>query len=220
MPTYRPSTTLLKSKASKVHEQPCIGSGGEGSTGKMNDCSLDPDWANEICPEDLEEFTQPSGPIEKEHVLDRVDERSKRSSLNDTLFDLDSDDLNFEEDENSTFLLEATMVGLDDSLQLKNDSDCRQNRKEVTSSSSSVSSGTVRESSSSRAERPSVDGFFDGDDGMYDFMQEDLDTFDPLSSRPPGVLQEEHVSDPSNCNEPVTSPCKKLFPHRVVCSSS
>lgn len=211
LPTHRPSRALTNSRVSKVHEHSYIGAGGESSLEDMNDRPLDPDWAHEIGPEDFEDFAQPGGPLEKEHVLNRCGGTSKNTRGNDTLFDLDSDDLNFEEDENDTFLLEASMVGLDDSLQLKNDSDCRQNRKQLTSSNASFSSSTVHESSSSKAERPSADDLFDGDDGISDFMQEDLDALDPLSSRPPGAGQEQHVFDPSNNDEPVTSPFKKLF---------
>ena len=211
LPTHRPSTALTNLKVSKVHEHPYIGAGGEPSIEDMNDRPLDPDWANAIGPEDFEDFAPPGGPLEKEHALNRFGGTSKNTSGNNTLFELDSDDLNFEEDENDASLLEASMVGLDDSLQLKNDSDCRQNRNQLTSSNASFSSGTVHESSSSRAERPPVDDFFDGNDGIYDFMQEDLDALDTLSSCPPGAGQEQHVFDPSNYNEPVTSPCKKLF---------
>jgi Sec63 Brl domain len=175
----------------------------------LDEDPFETDWVNEVGLEDLEELTNSEDLLSRRRGASGTAEAVQEAGLDDALLDLGDDDFDF--DDNDASMLEAGMVGLDDSMQLKKDADSRQIEKDDSHSNTSFSSRTVRSLSPTRAERSQVDDLFDGDDGTYDFDQEDFDEADPVQHRLSNPGADEGVPDPSNNDGPETSTSRKLF---------
>jgi len=161
---------------------------------------FDSDWIDET---GLEDFVP-------EHKKNQAVEADKRESADDAWPGVDGDDFDF--GDNDALMLEASMVGLDDSLQLQEDSNNKQNETRDAESNTSFSSGTIRESSTSRFKRSQIADIFDDDDGLSDSEPENLEPPDPVMSYSSGGANaEENCLNPSRNDEPIASPSKKLF---------
>jgi Sec63 Brl domain len=171
---------------------------------------VDSDGPNKIGLEDFEDSANRDDLFGVELGRNRPIEADKQDIGDDAWPGIDNNDFDF--DDNDALMLEASMVGLDDSLQLKQDSNNRQNEKMDSESNASFSSGTIRESSISRVQRSQIVDIFDGVDGLSDSGPETLETLDPVMSwSSGGANAAEGCLNPSSNDEPVTSPSKKLF---------
>lgn len=176
----------------------------------LHDNPFDSDWANVIGPEDLGGLANSTDLHGLHTGSSGIVEADNKPSADNAWPDLDNDD--FEFDDNDAAMLEASMVGMDDSMQLKKDS--TQNSKDGhhkkgdCKSNLTFSSGTVCEWSPSRTVRSQEDDLFDWDDGIHDLEEED--------SEEPHLAQH-HLSEidveenQPGGNEPVTSPFKTIF---------
>jgi Sec63 Brl domain len=151
------------------------------------------------------------GDFDTEHGKNQAIGADKQESADDAWPGVNED--NFDFDDNDALMLEASMVGLDDSLQLQTDSNKQHKETVDVESNTSFSSDTVRESSTSRFKRSQIADIFDGDDGGFsDSEPENLKPPDPvMSCSSDGAKAGENCPNPSIHDEPVTSPSKKLF---------
>jgi Sec63 Brl domain len=174
------------------------------------------DWGSNIVSNDLEEFANPKNSFRGKLGMTAA-VRANQDANSDSLWpDVDNDDFTF--DDNDDLMLEASLVGLEDSMQLKKDGPSSQIDKNYSGSNGSYLSGTLRESNFSRAERSPADDIFHCDDGIHDFAREDPDVIDLTPDRSSNTGAGKHVSGSSSNHELTNSPSKKLFftsPERV-----
>ncbi len=174
----------------------------------IDDDPFDSDWANDLVPQDLEDFLKLPDSFRREGRTTETVGAAKKSSRDDTWPEPDDDDFNF--DDNDVSMLEASMIGLDDSVHLKEDFS-RKKGKDDSASNASFSSSTVRASSPSRVEPLRVPNVFDGDDDIYNSDEDALDAPKLISSSSHYAGAGETVPGPSSNDEPTTSPYKKFF---------
>ena len=175
----------------------------------VDDDPFNSDGACGVSLDDPEDIANSNNVFRQQHGIPRAVAADKYSTSDDTWPELDNDDFNF--DDNDAPMLEASMIGLDDSMQLQGDSHNRQNKNDHSDLYSPLSSGTVHESSPSKIERLQRDNIFDSDDAIYDFDQEDWDSRDPVMSCPSDTGAAGRAHNTSSNNEGVTSSSKKLF---------
>jgi Sec63 Brl domain len=170
---------------------------------------FDSDWANDIDAKDLSD---------SQNLRDSSKEASEtlmttgpidNSSQNNPL--LDVNDSQFELDENDASMLEASLVGLEDSIRLNEGPTRGQKEGKDLDANTSVSSGVVRGSRSSWADRWQAEVPFDCNNGSNDLEQEELDSPDRIAPNSPHAGEDERVQNPSCGSEPSTSPSKKRF---------
>lgn len=168
--------------------------------------AFDGDWANEMDFEDLDDLVNPQDSFAKNHqafVATNVDDNVDR---NNDLPDIGDDDCSF--DDNDASMIEASLVGLEDSLRLNRDSTSREHKK---NDPASLSSGTVRASSSSRGEPSDEQDSYDFEAGFDTVGRGDPDAPPPFRHRLPNARADEHAHHPFNGDEPATSPFQKIF---------
>ena len=167
---------------------------------------FDSDWSNEIDSKDLQDLVDIQGSFGEDReaiVATIVDDNVGR---NDDLPDVDDGDFDF--DDNDASMIEASLVGMEDSMRLNKAPATREHKK---NDSESISSGTVRTSSSSRGEPSDAKDSFDIEEGIYHFDQEKPDALYPDRHHSSYAGADERVHDPSNGNDPATSPPKIMF---------
>jgi Sec63 Brl domain len=190
-PNHGISFAMSNSNVEKMHGYQSVASAAD---------PFDPDWIDET---HVEDFVP-------EHGKDQAVEADKQESADDAWSGVDIDDIDF--DDNDALMLEASMVGLDDSLQLQGDSNNKPNETRDAQSNTSFSSGTVHESSTSRFKPVHIADILGGDDGLSDSEPENLEAPDPVMSCSSGIVNAGlSCPNPSSNDDPVTSPSKKLF---------
>jgi Sec63 Brl domain len=209
IPTHGVLTALPNPKVRDRHKEPSFTDGMAASAKSLDEDPFDLNWDDDISPEDLEPLTNSNESVSMKHGIGDPVDVNEDVANHDLWSDLDNND--FTLDDNGASLLEASMIGLDDSIQLKQDATTRQTQKDDSGSKASFSSGTVRDSCSSMGKRLQLDDVFDDNDAFDDFGQEDLDICDLIPSRSSGAGPREDVPPLLSNDEPQTSPSKKLF---------
>lgn len=173
---------------------------------------FDPSWLNDIGPLHLEDFANARYSSSRDRETAELIEADKKASDDSGGPDHENDE--FDIDDIDDALLEASMIGLDESIQLKKDSlpNNKHNKKDDSDMGMSFSSGTVHEMSASRVEQSQEDDIFnDDDDGIYDSGEGNWEEPGPVPSHSPDAGAAERVRNSSDNSDPGTTPSKRLF---------
>ena len=213
LPNYAVTLAGVKSHIENLGPQQA--SAAAGASSKRNygyqsdEDGIDLDWADDINIRDIGDSANPKpsdeGEFQNVEAIGAKDITSSHNTL------LDVDDCQFDFDDNDSSILEASLVGLEDSMLLNKDSARCQNAAVGFLSNASLPSGTVRPWSSSRADQSPAGNLGDCDAAVYDFDHVQADATNGLSRCSPKTDADEHAQEPSNRNEPTSSPSKRML---------